>query len=352
MDKKELLKRVGCIDQLAGIRRLTYTSGRRDGIRAYEVYNKAGLHFNVMESRCLDIFNLWYKGVPLGFVSKPGMVAAPYADLHGVNFLRSAGAGMLYTCGLTNAGNAFSEEGTDDIFHGRIRFIAPENCGSWEGWEDNDYKLKIFGEMRDARLFGEHLTLTREITTSLGSKTIKILDTVENRGFEEQEFMILYHLNCGYPIVDKGCKIFIPSKDCLSMNPASEKLKDKWNEVTDPVDGSPENVFTHSLFHNREGHVYAGLYNENQKLGVSFSFNYDALDYIVEWKSMMSGDYVLGFLAANNHGAGRAYERANGSIKKIKPFEKVTAEINITVIDGETEFADFNSKFAECRSPV
>jgi hypothetical protein len=325
-----------------------YTSGRRDGIRGYEVYNAAGLHFNVLESRCLDIFNLWYKGVPFGFVSKPGMVAAPYADLHGVNFLRSAGAGMLYTCGLTNAGNAFAEEGTDDIFHGRIRFIPPENSGSWEGWQGDDYLLKIYGEMRDARLFGEHLVLSREISTSLESKTVDIKDTVENRGFEEQEYMILYHLNCGYPVVDKGCKVFVPSAGCRPMNPAAEKLKHEWKEVSDPVDGFAENVFVHRLFHDSGGRVYAGIYNEARRLGIAYSFDYSALDYIVEWKSMMSGDYVLGLFAANNHGAGRAFERSNRTIKRIKPFEKVQNHLTIAVLDGPDDLADFIRKFEAC----
>jgi hypothetical protein len=43
VDFQNLLRRVGNIEQLAGIRRISYTSGRRDGIRAFEVYNAAGL---------------------------------------------------------------------------------------------------------------------------------------------------------------------------------------------------------------------------------------------------------------------------------------------------------------------
>jgi len=351
MKRQELLRRVGCIDQLAGVRRFSFTSGRRDGIRGYEVYNMGGLHFTVMESRCLDIFNLWYKGIPFGFVSKPGMVAAPYADLHGPNFLRSAGAGMLYTCGLTNAGTAFQEEGVDDIFHGRIRFIPPENCGCYEGWEDDDYVLKIRGEMRDARLFGEHLVLSRIISTSLESRTIVIDDVIENRGFEEQEYLVLYHFNIGYPVMEKGCKIYLPSASCRPMNGAAEKLKGEWNEISDPIDGSIENVFTHKLMRDRDGRVYCGLWNENKKLGIAFSFDFSVLDYIVEWKSMGSGDYVFGFLAANNHGAGRGFERANGTVKHIKAFEQVKNRLTMDILDGDEDLAKFVERYEGCTLP-
>jgi hypothetical protein len=349
IDFQNLLRRVGNIEQLAGIRRISYTSGRRDGIRAFEVYNAAGLQFNVMESRCLDIFNVWYKGTPFAFVSKPGMVAAAHADLHGVNFLRSgAGAGLVYTCGLTNVGPEYRDDNAYDIFHGRIRFIAPENAGSTEEFKDGDYVLKISGEMREASLFGEHLTLSREIFTSFNSTGIEIKDIIENRGFEEKEFMIMYHMNCGYPVIDEGVQVFIPSSGIKPMNPPAEKAQSEWDKISGPVDGQAEHVFVHSLRHDKDGMVYAGVYNPKLKLGIYNSFAFDSMNYLVEWKSMMSGDYVLGLSPANNHAAGRAFERSNGTLRRIKPFEKKPAGMCITVIDGEEALAEFRKKFEGC----
>ncbi|MDR2048338.1 MAG: aldose 1-epimerase family protein [Treponema sp.] len=345
---QDILRHVGCIDQLAGVRRLTYTSGRRDGIRGYEVYNATGLHFNVMESRCLDIFNLWYKGTPFAFVSKPGMVSAQFADTHGVNFLRSAGAGLLYTCGLTNAGGEYKDDNTYDVFHGRIRFIPPENCGCKEEFLDDDFVLTVHGEMRDARLFGENLLLSREIKTSINSKSIQINDVIENRGFEEQEFMFLYHLNAGYPIVDEGCKLFIPSASISPNNDAAKKQLDQWGTVTAPVDGAIENVFTHNLMRDEKDQVHAGVYNEKLALGIAYVFSYSALEYIVEWRSMGSGDYVLGILASNNHCAGRSFERSNGTIKHIKPFERKKLGVTITILDGEKDLLEFREQFNRC----
>lgn len=345
---RDLLRHVGTVEQLAGINSFTYTSGRRDGIRAYEVYNNSGLHYTVMQSRCLDIYNLWYKGIPVPPISKPGMVAAPFADLHGINYLRSISGGLLYTCGLSNVGNPFMEEGADDIFHGRIRFIPAENCGSYAGPEGDDYILRISGEMRDASLFYENIVLKREISTSINGKSITIKDILENRCFKQQEFMIMYHLNCGYPILDEGCKIFIPSAGVKPMSPSAEKLKDQWDRVSGPSDAVPDDLFVHDVFHDPEGLVHAALYNEKIGLGISYSFEFSAMKYIVEWRCLKSTDYIMGIFPSNNHCAGRAFERENNTIQHIGPFEQKKAGVVITVIDGQRDLEDFKRKFGQC----
>lgn len=347
-DGRDLSLHVGNMEQLAGINRLTYTAGRRDGIRAYEVYNAAGLHFTVLESRCLDIFNLWYRGMPLAFVTKPGLVAAPYTDLHGVNYLRSIGGGMLYTCGLTNVGDPFIEERVDDIFHGRVRFIPAENCGSYAGMDGDNYRLRVFGEMRDASLFYENLVLKREVSASMDSKSIVVHDILENRSGREEEYMIMYHLNCGYPVVDEGCKVFIPSAGVKPMNPSAEKLIDQWDKVFAPASGIPDDLFVHSLFHDPEGQAHTALYNEKIGLGLAYSFSVSAMEYIVEWRCGKAGDYCMGLFPANNHCMGRKFERENKTIKRIKPFEQKQLGVVITVIDGEKDLVEFKQKFSRC----
>jgi hypothetical protein len=132
------------------------------------------------------------------------------------------------------------------------------------------------------------------------------------------------------------------------MNPAAEKFKDKWDTIIAPDDKLTENVFAHSLLHDDEGMVYAGVYNEKLGLGISTCFAYDSLDYLIEWKCMKSGDYVLGLMPANNHASGRAFERTCKTIKTIKPFEQKKAGMVITIIDGKDDLAEFKKKFSRC----
>ena len=72
MDRQELLRRVGSVQQLACIRPMTYTEGRCAGLRAYEVKN-GPLEYKVLADKCLDVGELSYRGINFSFLSKPGL---------------------------------------------------------------------------------------------------------------------------------------------------------------------------------------------------------------------------------------------------------------------------------------
>ncbi len=347
---QDRLRYLGNLRQLCGINRFTYSEGKMDGVRAYELYNAAGLHFTCMDSRCMDIYRLSYKGVSFPFLSKPGLCGPQHTDLHGINFLRSIGGGLMYTCGLSNVGNAFAsaEEGIDDVFHGRMRFTPAENTASFTRWEGDDYVLGVHGEMRDASLFKDNLVLSRTVTTGIDSKTITVSDTVENQGFETQELMLTYHVNLGFPLVRAGCEVLIPSAGVTPMNPAARENLDDWRTVIPPVDGYAENVFVHDLWKNAQGRVTAGLYNHELGLGLMLTFDHAAMPYMVQWKSMMSGDYVMGMFPSNNHAAGRGYEREHDTIRRIAPFAKIEAGYVLTVLDGQADYDAFAARVRAC----
>ena len=74
MDAK-LLKHLGNIDQIAGIRESTLLRGRGEHIHVAEVYNAAGLRFTVVPDRGMDLFDCSYKGINLSFQSKNGLTS-------------------------------------------------------------------------------------------------------------------------------------------------------------------------------------------------------------------------------------------------------------------------------------
>ena len=71
----ELLKKLGNIDQLAGIRETKLLRGRGEDIQLAEFYNAAGLRFSVVPDRCMDLWDLSYKGINLSFQSKNGLTS-------------------------------------------------------------------------------------------------------------------------------------------------------------------------------------------------------------------------------------------------------------------------------------
>ena len=96
-------------------------------------------------------------------------------------------------------------------------------------------------------------------------------------------------MNVGYPMLDDGTIILA---DTISTRGRTEYAKnniDKWNIMENPIDGGEEQVFYHKL---KKGKVVV----KNQKIGkqITFTFDKELLDNLIEWKSMVSGEYALG----------------------------------------------------------
>lgn len=71
--KRELLAYAGNTTQLFGVTRKCFTEGNGDGARVFELRTGSGLECTVLESRCMDIYSMSYKGIPLNFLSKNGL---------------------------------------------------------------------------------------------------------------------------------------------------------------------------------------------------------------------------------------------------------------------------------------
>ena len=63
------------------------------------------------------------------------------------------------------------------------------------------------GDVRQANVFGESLTLEREIRIGLGGSTIELDDVVRNDGFAPTPHMILYHVNVGWPVLGEHAEV-------------------------------------------------------------------------------------------------------------------------------------------------
>ena len=73
----------------------------------------------------------------------------------------------------------------------------------------------------------------------------------------------------------------------------------------------------------------------NSSLGITAELGWsrDTLPLLAEWKSMASGDYVLGLEPSNCYVMGRSAERANGTLKVIGPFEKINMSMKLEFKD-------------------
>lgn len=335
LTKAEILKRVGNIESLASARRIEYKSGRANGLSAYEV--RCGrLQFSVLTGKCMDIGGFYLDGVPLHFLAKPGTMAADYLP-DGPNAARSIMGGLLVTCGLTNVGPFETlENGRTQPQHGYIRTTPAENDGARGYWDGDDYRIELFGEMRETALFEQNLVLRRSITTKLGDPAIIIRDEIENEGASEAPLMLLYHFNAGYPLLGENTKLIVNAESTTPRDDAAKAGMAQQSPFAFglPADDFAEQVFYHKL-REQDGYSHATLYNEPRELALRIDYSAAELPEFCHWKSRASGDYVVGLEPANCRPEGLKKQRESGELRMLAPGERIRTDFIVSAASGK-----------------
>ncbi len=270
MTRQELLKRIGSVEQIGGVRDLTFNDGKMKGVRVIEI-NTGKVRFNVLPDRCMDIAQAYYKGNAVAWFSKTGITAPGYYEKDGKSWLRGFYGGLITTCGLRNIGAPVDEHG----LHGRIANIPASKVSVYADWEGDEYIMRVSGEMRESCVFGENLVLKRTITTKLFSEEFTVEDTVLNEGFREEKTVLCYHCNYGYPLVCESAKLV--------------GVPEEIAQISAPVHGIEEQCI--KVAH--DGAVArAGI--ENGEIGAYITYERENLPEFLIWKMFGESEYVVG----------------------------------------------------------
>ena len=342
--QEELMKYVGSMQQVAYVRPLIYTEGRSTQLRAYDVKN-GPMQFQVMCDKALDVSQLSYGGVNINFLSKPGLQGRNQYDTNGDEAVRSIMGGLFFTSGVENICAPCRIHGVDYPMHGRMRTTPAEHVGADACWKNGDYELSVSGEMREAALFGENMVLRRRISTIYGTKTLTVSDEFVNEGFREEPLMLLYHINLGYPFLDEHTRLYIHTKKVTPRDQQAAGHEERYDRMDAPRDNEPEYVFIHDIMDQEGGRNEVLAVNEPLGLGLRLSYSMKNLPYFMEWKSVASGDYVIGLEPANSSVYGRPWHEERQSVHLLPPFATERNELTFTVLDGENEIKEAVSRF-------
>ena len=253
----------------------------------------------------------------LGFVSKNGLVGNQFFDPYGEEFLYYWPAGAMYTCGLANAGPPCEDGGLHRTEHGRIGMCPAENLCVSSRWEGDDYAIGVEGEMRESVLCGSRLSLSRSIRTSLYAREIRIHDRLANEEPAAEEFMLLYHFNFGYPLLDADSRFVVPAGSVMPRAPDAAPGIGKRLSFEEPRDGAGEECYFYDCRADGEGFSYAALVNDRLGLGAYLRYPKAALPVLTQWKNPRSHDYAMGIEPGNSFIMGRKAERENGTLRSI-----------------------------------
>ena len=339
MERSDILGRVGSMQQLAYARRIRYEEGRAAGMRAIEVKN-GDVRFVAMEDKALDVSEFEYRGVSLGFLSKPGLNGRNPFDTLSDDVVRSIMGGMFFTCGFENIGAPYTDaEGKRYPLHGRIRTSPAEHVRAGAGWEGDDYAVTLSGEVREAELFGENLLLRRRLSTRLGEPALELVDEVVNEGFRDEPMMLMYHCNIGWPLLAPGAEVVIPSLGAEPRNEDAAADPTPWSGVEEPRPEVPESVYLHTLAADDDGSTFAGVVNDGLGLALVVEFSTREFSHFMQWKSMASGDYVVGLEPSNSSVHGRGYHEARGDLHRLPAQSSETKHLRFTILDDPADIA-------------
>lgn len=351
LSRRELLRRVGRLEQAAGVRLVTLGDGSERGVRALEFRTGAGFEFDVLVDRAMDIGRCEYRGRSLTWLSPVGVTGPWYAEPLGLGWFRSWGGGMLVTCGLDHTllgGVDDASQYHQDVvptaeygLHGRIGFLPARLTGYGERWEEDECILWAEGTVRQAAVYGEALELRRRIEARVGESRVTVRDEVANAGFDPTPHMFLYHVNAGWPVVDEGAEYLIPAADGVSVAPYTDA---DYRRLTGPTPGFREECYEHQVVAEPGGTVPVGIVNRRRGLGVYQVYRREQFPFHTMWRMLGEGTYGVAMEPTTNRDAGRFDARERGELQFLAPGEVRGYDLEIGVLDGAEEIEEFNER--------
>lgn len=342
--KRQLLDHVGDMSQVANVRKAELVEGNERGADLIEVFNASGLSFSILPGRALDVASASYKGMSLCFRSSTGDVGPAFYEPQGNGWLRGFYGGLVLTCGMSFTGHpeTDAEEENEELgLHGRLAWLPAKNVVADANWEGDDYVVRVRGKMRETVVFGTNLELTREISTVLGEKSIRIHDRIENLSVTRSPLMFVYHCNPGFPVLDEGTRFVVRSEKSTEWVNDEEVTAARYAVAKAPQDEIGDEVYVHRPVADADGNVHVGLINDTLQLGIYWKFPKAEIPIVNQWQHFHKGTYVTGVEPGNASMLGRAWNRKHGLLQHIQPGEVRHFHLEIGVLDGKDEIAAF-----------
>src|SRR6516165_10765641 len=266
--RRELLARVGRLDQVAGVQLVEAADGAERGVRLLRFAAGSGFGFDVLVDRGFDIGRAWLGGQSLAWWSPVGLIAPGLYEPAGIGWFRGFPGGLVSTCGLDHTLLGGPDDATVFNYphratetyglHGRYTGLPARLAGYGASWDGDDCVLWAEGEVLQAALFGEQLLLRRRVEADLRGVSLRIADTVTNVGPTPCPHMMLYHCNVGFPVVDAGAELIYPAGPGTCVSAASSP---DYRELAGPEPGFVEECYEHDMRAGADGLVGAAVVN-------------------------------------------------------------------------------------------
>lgn len=328
------------------IRSYTLHGGLREGVQVVEIDNGT-LSVAVLPTRGMGVWKGRCGDTALGWESPvkdpvhPAFINPP--ERGGLGWLKGFNE-WIVRCGL----NSMGAPGTDTVLdysgnpsevqlslHGNIA-NTPARRVELEVTEE---AIILRGEVDETMMFGPALRLNTELRMGLGSKTLEIYDTVTNLGNVPVEHELLYHINYGPPLLEKGSRLVTPFKHVAPRDPrAAEGIK-TFDRYSSPQTGFVEQAyFFEQLGKRGSRETLALLRNAAGNRASLLRYSLKDLPCFTLWKNTASTaeGYVTGLEPCTSYPNTRHAEREKGRVITLEGGASRDVRLSIEGLDTKT----------------
>lgn len=326
--------KISNVAQVAGIETSILDNGQGRNTRIAWMNTGSGLRLKLVPDRALDITEAFINAYSLAWISHRGTVPPLRSATHGGEWLRAFGGGLMTTCGLDHVGGPEADGDARRGLHGEISNIPAEIISVVQpNLDDSEPKMSISGKILQSTVFGPHLELTRTISARLGESEFEVHDIVRNVGNQPAPHMLLYHLNFGWPLVDRDTRI-IWDGDWESRNSDMDrKIFNPDNDfktcpdVLELHQGTGEAAVFIDPAAKTDGTYQFGLVNPGLGLEVLVTAQKEQLPALTNWQHFGLREYVVGLEPGTNHPIGQLTAKEQDKLILAQPGE--TYEYNL-----------------------
>lgn len=336
--------------------------GKQEGVDLVEIDNGT-MKLRVVPTRGMNILDVTMGDVRLGWDSPIKEVVHPaFIDPHargGLGWLEGFNE-YLARCGMEWFGppcvdthhHAQGEAAANNLtLHGKVSNI-PASRVEIEVETKPPYRLRLRGVVREHSLFGPKLTLDTELSTIPGSDTFTVTDRVTNHSAGTEEFGLLYHLNHGSPLLEKGSTLLAPAARVTPMTArATEGGVENYARYAAPKYGYAEQNYMLDLLAGSDGRTRVILQNRTKTRAVSLAWSKKQLPCFTLWKNTQheKDGYVTGLEPGTNYPFPRPAERKAGRVPRLRSGETFTASIDFTIHNSKNEVKEAEAAIAKIK---
>ncbi|MDQ8182546.1 aldose 1-epimerase family protein [Pelagicoccus sp. SDUM812005] len=325
------------------VRTRTLRGGTQEGVDVVEI-DTGKLAFAILPTRGMGIWKGQAGKIQLGWDSPVKRPVHP-AFVQG---LENGGLGWLkgfnewiVRCGLSSMGAPGMDTLVDNNgnameaflpLHGNIANI-PAHTVSLEVTEE---AIVLRGEVDETMMFGPALRLQTEIRAAFGSSSLTIVDTVTNLGDKPTEHELLYHVNYGSSLLEKGSRFVAPFKQVAPRDPRAAEGIAEFDRYAAPQAGFVEQAYFFELAGKRGSRQTLAML-KNAKGDQASLLRYSLKDFpcFTLWKNTAGAKdgYVTGLEPATAYPNPRRFEREKGRVLTLAGGESRTTTLVVENLD-------------------